>query len=151
MAFPSNEGTTSLEPVWAAMLGQASRVKRKAQSLRAATLSPCTATLILSTVRDIINARTAMQALSSTPGLEAYGRTQINNPTLDLAAEFATMIAAINNVRDWVFNNIPKEAGTGYLLTQTISTELVVTEREFSSVSLGGLRTVLDALIAAIN
>lgn len=150
MAFPSNDGTVSLEPVWAALQGHASRTKRKAQSLRTATLSPCTAALILGTVRDIIAARDAMQAIASTPGLEAYGREQIGNPVLNLAAEYTAMIAAINAVRDWVFANIPKEAGTGYLLIETINTELTTTDREFSSVSLGGLRTVLDTLIAAI-
>lgn len=150
MAFPSNDGTVSLEPVWAALMGQTSRAKRKAQSLHAASLSPCTAALILNSVRDIVAARDAMQALVTTPGLEAYGREQINNPALDLVTEYNAMIAAINAVRDWVFANIPKEAGTGYLLIQTINSELATTDREFSGVSLGGLRTVLDVLIAAI-
>lgn len=149
MAFPSSDATVSLEPVWAAFQGHAARAKRKAAALRAATLAPCTAALILGTVRDILAARDAMQALAATPGLEAYAREQINNPALNLVAEYNAMIAAINAVRDWVSTNIPKD-GTGYLLIQTISTELVVTDREFSSVSLGGLRTVLDTLIAAI-
>jgi hypothetical protein len=35
----SNDGTVSLEPVWASLLGHATRVKRKAQSLREASLA----------------------------------------------------------------------------------------------------------------
>lgn len=149
MAFPSSDATISLEPIWASFQGHAARAKRKAQSLRAATLSPCTATLILDATRDILAARNAMQSLVATPGLQAYAREQINTPTLDLVTEYNAMIAAINAVRDWVSTNIPKD-GTGYLLIQTIDTELAVTDRQFSSVSLGGLRTVLDTLIAAI-
>lgn len=151
MPFPSNEGNTTLEDAWSSAMGHAGRIKRKAQSLHTSTLSSCTATLILNVVRDILSARDALAQLAGTPGLEAYARDQIEDPTLNLAVEYNAMIAAINAVRDWVFVNIPKEAVTGYLLIETLTTELVRVDREFSSVSLGGLRTVLDTLIASIN
>ena len=151
MAFPSTSGSkVPLELAWSSLMGHAGRVKRHAQLLRDASLAPTKASLILGTMDSLLTTRDAMQALSTTPGLEAYARAQVNDPALDLAADFSTMIANINAVRDWIVSNVPKDA-SNYLLIQTIAATGARVDREFNGVSLGGLRTVLDTLIASID
>lgn len=151
MAFPSNSGSkVALELAWSSLMGHAGRVKRRAQSLRDASLASTKASLILGTMDDLLTTRDAMQELASVPGLEAYAREQVNTPALNLVGDFTAMVANINAVRDWIVSNIPKDAGN-YILIQTIAASGARVDREFSGVSLGGLRTVLDTLIASID
>lgn len=151
MPFPSTSGSKiALERAWASLMASAGRIKGKAQSLRDASLQPTRGTLILSVMDDLLASQAAMQAMANTPGLEAYARAQISDPTLDLVAAFNAVIGNVNAVRDWVVANIPKDANN-YLLLQTISASGARIDREFSSLTLSGLRTVLDTLIASID
>jgi RecA/RadA recombinase len=130
---------------------RALKIKNYCQSLRTASLSgPVQSGQIISVFQALRQDRAALVAASSTPGLAQYAKDQKNNQTLDVVAEFNTMIAAIDQVTAWIDSNFPKDATTQALLERTLSTEGPI-ERTFTSVQTAGLRTQLDSLIATIN
>lgn len=93
--------------------------------------------------------RQVLSAAASIPGIVDYAKTQKNDANLDIVAEFTTMLGAIDDATLWIENNFPKD-GSGYLLAQTLEATGPV-DRMFTPASTGGLRVVLDAIVATIN
>jgi hypothetical protein len=82
------------------------------------------------------------------PGLVDYVRAQKNAPSLDVVAEFSSMLAAMDGVVSWIIANFPKDAG-GFLLRETWGVSGPV-DRIFAPAQTAGLRTQLASLIATI-
>ena len=153
MAFPSSTGSKrTLQKVWESTVDWAARVKGTAVKVRdasAAGLIPASDIWSLDSL--LFSARAQFAAAASTPGIAAYAQAQVNDPTLDVAADFTAMVNAIDATRAWVNTNFPVDAN-GYVLDRTRNFGTAdFTQRTFSTAALATYRTMLDALIATID
>lgn len=149
MAFPASTEILSrvLDQIAQVML----QVKSSAQQIRSASLSgPIGANNVITYVGDLADNRDRLAALASAPGLAAYAQAQYNNGSLDIAAEFTATLAQIDATRTWIITNYPKAATTNELKEKTFDANGRVVLNTFSTASLAGFRTQLDALIATI-
>ena len=90
-----------------------------------------------------------ISAAKATPGLNAYARTEFNDPTLDYVAEVDAALAAMATTYNWVNTNFPKDA-SGYLLKDKIVNG-AIENRVFSQAATAGLSTALATLIATFQ
>lgn len=152
MAFPSSTGTkASLAAAWTSATDWASRVKSSCTSVRnSSSAGPIGASQIWFIDTLLFDARAAFQSISDIPGIAAYAQEQVNDPTLNVATEFASMVAQIDATRTWINTNFPKD-GSGFLLDRTRDSSARFVDRQFSTATLATFRTVLDELIATID
>jgi hypothetical protein len=152
MAFPSSVGVPYiLANAWDSARKFAGQLKIAATNVRALSLAgPVTSSDILNLQILMADIKAQLAILAAVPGLAAYAQAQTNNPSLDVAAAFSAMATAIDNCGSWVVTNFPKD-GSGFLLAQTFSGAGRPTDRTFSTATLAGFRTQLDALIATID
>ena len=150
MAYPAS--TRTLQSVLDEINATALRVKANLTTVRnASAAGPIARQQILDVQRDLARGIERLTTLSATPGLAAYAQAQFNNPSLDIAAEFTTMLAAMNSLRDWVFQNFPKDAVSGAWLVVTYDANGVVTQLTFTTAQLAEWRTRVDAVLATIG
>jgi hypothetical protein len=151
VAFPSSSGSADLDTAWSILRSQATRIKNEAANLRnLAAAGPLAAVLVVDLCQLLSSARTSILTASQTSGLEAYARTQINNPSLDLVAAYNAMSAQVTATIDWIRANFPKD-DDDYLLVLSIDVDGVKVWRTFTPEETAGLRTVLDSLVATID
>lgn len=151
MPFPSYLGASDLDGAWKTVREQAGVVKLAAQKLRSDTaVGSVTGTSIIDFAQQLADSRGRLAEAAAVPGIEAYARNQINDPTLDLAAEYTAMVTQINATIAWVRTNFPQDANN-YLLYVKLDANGNRQLRTFDSASTAGLRTVLDSLIATIT
>lgn len=149
MAFPASTALLAnvLEQIASLMV----QVKAASIQLRdTSAANSVSANFIVSFLSQLAGQREQMAALVATPGLAAYAQAQYNNPSLDIAAEYAATVAQIDATRTWIVNNFPKD-GSGNLLERKFDANGRTVFNAFSSASLAPLRTQLDALIATIT
>lgn len=147
MAFPTR---ASLQVVWQQFSQRAATLKRYCQEVSAAS---STRALSASDLEEVLShlagfavyAKTA----STTPGLVDYVKAQYADSRIDIAAEYATMIAAVDAAIAWIAGNVPKSGG--YVLLDQWAADGTISRRTFASNTLDGLRTVLAAVIATIE
>ena len=143
MAFRASN--QSLQDVLVQIKRTAFAVKRDAQSLRS---DSATAAIPFARIQDFFRSlqvrRTDMTARAGTAGLADYAKGQENDPGYDVVAEFNVMKAAIQTTEDWIVINMPAS-----IAVSSSTSDIVLAE--FSPAELAGLRTQLDALIAAID
>jgi hypothetical protein len=155
MAFPSSTGTVqdSLAQAWATARNTASSIKGRAQALSTqAAAGSIGSSAILDFATYLADAKIALTKAAQTGGIAAYAQAQINDPNIDIAAEFTAMMGAIDTTTAWVVDNFPKD-GSGFLLARSFqagSTGRTV-DRQFTPAQTATLRTALDALADAIN
>jgi hypothetical protein len=87
--------------------------------------------------------------VAATSGLPAYAQQQFDNAGIDLAAEFATLRAAVQAAGAHIKTALPKD-GAGYLLLHTWSGNSIV-PRSFNQAATAALRTLLQAIVDAIE
>lgn len=153
MAFPSDIGTKQddLTRAWRSARSWAGGVKQRAQTLSDQSAAGiATSSQILEFATFLAEAKVQLTIARNVPGIGAYAKSQVDDPALDIAAEFTAMVTALDNTTAWVVANFPKD-GNGWLLAQTMLTTGRTTDRVFSAAGTATLRTVLDALIATIN
>ncbi|MHB1170455.1 MAG: hypothetical protein ACYC28_14355 [Longimicrobiales bacterium] len=147
MAFPASNGALSdvLERACQAAL----QMRRQAEQTRArlATMDVASGEIINLDIR-LRGFRAEFEAAGSVNGIGAYAQSQLGDGTLDIAAEFAAMVAAIDAVTDWIRTHFPRD-GDGYLLARTWGVDGPV-DRTFAPALTAGLRTQLDVLIATV-
>jgi hypothetical protein len=150
MAFPASQAR--LESTLAQVMGTAFKVKGAAVRLRADTSAgPVARSRFVGLMTDLERSVATWDALASTPGLAAYAKTQFDDPALDIAAEFTAMRAAAVTLRDWIFNNLPKDAGSGAVLLYTLETDGTLSDLTVSTAATAGFRAAADAFIATID
>ena len=93
--------------------------------------------------------RAELVELASTPGLQAYAKTQEDEPTYDVAAEYLAMRGKVDDVITWIVANIP--TSSGYMIVQTMESDGSITTRTFTPAQTAGFRTVLQALSDSIE
>lgn len=149
MAFPASKGILALVLARASSAAQATRVEAVNARDRIVAGTPTSSTQIIDLELRLAGYRVDLEKARVTPGIGPYAQEQLAEGTLDVAAEFVAMLAAIDTVRTWIRTNFPKDA-TGYVLARTWGPDGLV-DRTFPASQLGGLKTQLDALIATIG
>jgi len=153
--FPSSTGSRQLDLsiAWSSARAIAAQVKNQASSLRTSSAAGNVASgLILSVTNGLADAKAALNRSAACVGIAAYAQAQIADGTVDVAATFTAMLSAIDGVTSWVVTNFPKD-GTGTLLATKFNADNSghTQDQQFTSAQTAGLRTALDALIAAID
>ena len=87
----------------------------------------------------------------SLPGIVAYAREEFNDPTLDVATEFNAMQTSAETLRDWIYNNFPKDASSGAWLVTAYDTNGELINLTFTSSQLSVFRTHADTFLATIS
>lgn len=147
MAFPAT--APELATAYAQIKNRVGFIKQRTQALRAASLATTSAQAIVTYVQEMATMRAMLDTLTATPGLVEYARAAEANSGLDIVAEYNAVIAQLAATTAWIAANFPED-GTGYKLAFTLAGDGTLVWRTFTSGSLAGLRTVLDALIATI-
>ena len=145
MAFPAKLNTaygrfTNLAVRMADAAAQASA------TMAAGSIPASVALGVLDQLRAI---RTEMTTLAATPGIAAHAQRQ-SGATVDIAAEYAAMVAAIDAAIAWITTNFPQD-GDGYLLLEQFEASGARTERTFTPAQTAALRALLDTLAATVD
>lgn len=151
MPFPSTASSTaSLEEALKQITSYAGLVKQRTQGMLAASnAGPVDGAALINYLRDLVVAKIKLAERAATPGLAAYAQTQYNDPALNIANEYNSMLSAINSTIVWISTNFPKD-GNGYLLYEQIGGDGTVSYRSFTTAQLATFRAQLTALIATI-
>lgn len=153
MAFPSSSGTKSddLSRAWNLARDAAARAKASATSVRDVSAAGLIfAQAIVNLMSTLASVRDDLARAAAVTGIAAYAQMQVNDPALNVAAEFTAMTNAIDAVRTWIATNFPKD-GSGFLLYHSFDAQGRVTSRTLSPAQTAGLRTQLDVLIGTID
>jgi hypothetical protein len=150
MAIPSNIGSLPTTPAVAlnGIITLAGVLKAETLRVRASSAAGTVSS------QDILNYSTLAADLldqfdtyAAVPSLSTYAQSQTGNA--NIAADYATMRAAIVAARDWIVTNFPKSAG--YLLASQIAASGRQTLRIFTAAETAGLRTLLDTITTTID
>lgn len=148
MPFPTNTTRRSLASALDRAQSQADSIKRICQNnkdrMAAGTISSGG---LMSLLDNLIGAKSVLLETASLPGIGAFAEAQVGQ---SVTAEFTAMMGAIDAAGAWIVTNFPKNA-QGYLLAETWGQGGARVERSFATADTAGLRTLLDAVIAAID
>ena len=149
MAFPAS--TVTLEEAWSSIRSIALKLRIQVQALRDASAAGATGrNSYINLQRQLDQAVQQWNTLSATPGLQAYARDQISEPTLNLSAEFVAMRDSADALRGWIFSNIPRDGASGAVLIYTVDESGNRSELTVSSNAASGFRTQADTFLATI-
>lgn len=153
MAFPASAPLLSDE--LAKALNEARRIRNLSTAIKAASLAgPVARFELVAYMAQLNRAVGIWNAARSTPNIADYAQQQLGNGALDVAAEFTAMLNATTALRDWVFNNFPKDSGaggSGAWLVYSYDSAGVQTSLTFATAELAQFRTNVDALLATIS
>jgi len=150
MAFPSGKAKRSLSKAFAMAVVTAARLKEKAEGIHATSLAgDIQRKEIMVFPTDIADALDLWASVRTLPGIGQYAKDQLDDQTLNLGTEFTAMVAACEGVRDWITANFPNQGG--FLLERSFDANGRMVLGTLSTAQTAGLRTQLDALIAAID
>jgi len=150
MAFPASTLTT--QDAWDEMRKLAIRAKSAAGVLSVDSLAGDTNRdryVRLQRILDQIIDRWLI--LQAVPGLEAYARDQINDPVLNLQAEYIAMRDAGIALRSWIFSNIPIDSGSGAALLYSVDADGNQISLTFSTAQTTTFRTNVTTFVATIS
>ena len=149
MAFPASQTLLSTALVKASKI--ASDTKNRSVALNASiALGSIDRDLTITYMSQLTGAINAWNIIKATPGIAEYAKVQYNDPTLDIAAEFNSMVTTATTTRDWIFNNFPKD-GSGAWLINSYSESGQHTDLQFTKGQLSTLVTEIDLLITEID
>ncbi len=149
MAFPA--GTITTEDAWKEFRALATRLRRMALKLRIQSAAGETGRTSYINLQKALHAALGRWTflIAAVPALEAYARDQINNPTLDLAAEYVLMRDATTSLRDWIFANMPR-APSDEVLTHKVGIDGRPIEQTFTVAQTAAFRVEVDAFVLTI-
>jgi hypothetical protein len=145
MAFPSDTAL-DIETAWVNLRASAGRMKATASSYSAA--SSLTRKQVLDFGNALADYLAQFNSYTAVPGLGAYAKTQVNDPNLDIAAEYNTMRTQLQATQDWIVANFPATGGELRVYTFDVNkrfADVLLTAPQLSS-----FKTQLNALIATV-
>jgi len=149
MSYPASIQTT--HDAFASINNTAIRIKQRVIAVRnASAAGPIPRQEVLNLQLDLDRASDVFTA-PKPAGLVQYTKDQFNDQTLDVVAEFTTMNNAAIQLRDWIFNNFPRDAGSGAVLAATVDQDGNRVELTFSTAQLATFRTHCDTFVATIS
>lgn len=147
MAFPTNSTRRSLASALDRAQSQADSIKRICQNNKdRMTAGTITSGGLLSLLDNLIGAKTILSEAAGLDGMGEFAEAQIGQTVTE---DFTAMMSAIDAAGAWIVTNFPKAGG--YLQAESWGAGGARTERTFSSTDTANLRTLLDAVIAAID
>ena len=152
MELPSKD-VLSLKDIWDRVKAAASAIKNNSNELRTKTTvdNVTTVKMVLDYCANIKTARTTLSALVPVSGLQAFADADTGGTAPNLQTKFAVVDTAVSAVVAWVGANTPQQAGTRYILAESIDDSAVTTPRTFTAAQLNQLRTQIDVLLATIS
>jgi hypothetical protein len=103
---------------------------------------------ILATLRQ---ARQLLDNAAATPGLAAYAINEQDDAGYDIAAEYTTLRAAIQDAIAWMATNFPRNSAGTFILVDSMDADGDVTPHYFMLADLGDLPTRLQAVADLIE
>ena len=148
MAFPAP--VADIAEVWNQVKGHVRRIKNTAQFYVAQPTVTRRQGLEYAThlAIDLANLD-AYITTPGTPGLLAYARSQVNDPALDLAAEWASVRAQVVATQDWLVVNFPNT--TGELRVYTFDAAKKPVDINLTGPQLTAFKNQLSLLVATIS
>ncbi len=107
-------------------------------------------TQILNILDSLIGYRLNLIDIQSIPGIAAYARTQEDDSTYDVVAEFTALIALIEAGINDIVTTFPVDQ-SNFLLAEIFNIDGTRSPRNFTSSQLSGLVTVLTSIAAGIS
>lgn len=126
------------------------QVSTQATSFRTKITLGTNAQVIIDYLRDLIVFRDRLQAISQIPGIGEYAQDQEKDVTYNIAAEFNSMLTAINNVINWIGTALPKDESE-YLLIYKLTNSGSFMPRSFTSAQIASLLPLLQEIIDAVE
>jgi protein involved in sex pheromone biosynthesis len=145
MAFPSDTAL-DLESAWANLRATAGRMKGTASAFAAA--ASITRRQVLDFANALADYLAQFNSYTAVPGLAAYAKTQVNDPNLDIAAEYTTMRTQLVATQDWIVNNFP--ATTGELRVYVFDGNKRFSDVILTAPQLSSFKSQLNSLIATV-
>ncbi len=93
-------------------------------------------------------AKAKFDSLKATPGIAAYAQSQESDGAYDVAAEFNSMIAAIDAATGWMDANVPTNVTAKTPADWSHSASMI--SNNFTPSATAPLRTALNAVVAEI-
>lgn len=144
MAFPAP--SLDIAGTWQQIVGSIRRVKNTAAFY--VSQPALTRIQVLDYAAKLAADLANLDSYTTVPGLQAYVREQVNDPTLDLAAEWAAVRAQIVATQDWMVSNFPNTSWELRVYTFDASKKPV--DINLTAPQLSAFKTQLNALIATI-
>lgn len=144
MTYPTNSAALALQQIDSQLLSLRSRAQSAITKLAAGDVS---SEYILNVQIDLHRSWQFLENRKSAPGISAYAQDVKGDGTLDVAAEFTAVQAAIVDARDWIENNWPEDS------TWKRHFKFVDHEQSFNaftSAQTSELRTLLTTLVNTI-
>jgi hypothetical protein len=147
MAFPTRD---SLQKIWVQLSSRAKSLKTQCTNFNAASLSgPVSASAVEGVFIGMGDFRAYASSVVATEGLAEYVQEQYTDQQINIATEYNAMIAAIDSSLSWMVTNIPQSGG--YVQLDQWASNGTITRRTFSTVSLAGLRTIVQSVANTIE
>ena len=148
MAFPASVIITS--DAFDFIRRQAVATKQYLQAQRALMVAQSVDSLVpIAVIQHFGQAIALLDVQAAAPGLAAYAQQQVNNPSLDIVAEYNAMRSAMVAARDNLIGMFPKD-GSGFLLYQTLNADGSISRRIFTAAQVAPAVTLMDNVIATI-
>lgn len=149
MAYPAS--TNTLKAAFDQANGVAVRMKRHATTLLDRSAAGTVPRMdVVQFMRDLHQAIVIWDATRAITGIVEYARTEFAQPTLDVAGEFLAMRTAAATLRDWIYNNFPKDAN-GLALIATLQSDGTLSDAGFTTAQLATFRTNATSFINTIG
>lgn len=153
-AFPTEAANPSQAEGFRQATSIADTIKKRAESLKQNLQAGDYRIInIVNVARSMDDLSDRLDALKTIPGIAAYAQDQISDPSLDLAAEFNAMQAAVNAFIEAVKTSLPRDAQSyvqDYTVTGAIN-DIVLTYRELSPAQTAPLVPLLQAIVDSIQ
>jgi hypothetical protein len=147
--------TINLAKAWEAANRAADQTNAQVKSLRDHSVSNDTLrSSLVSLQRNLSFAIDTWTTVKSVSGIGDYAMSQVQGnwaSVAEVATDFNAMISAATSIRDWIYNNMPKDASTGAILDQAVDADGNLVDLVFTSAQLADFRTEADAFLDTIG
>lgn len=155
MAWPASK--TTVRGMFDGINRAASQTRAQVHDVRTrSALGPVNRKLLLDLQRSVDRFVDTLDAASALPQAErdaliVFAQDQFNDAGLNVVAEFNAMRTAAIALRDWIYTNFPRDAGTGAVLVETVDANGDAVPLQFTSAQLAAFRTQADAFTSTIS
>ena len=126
-------------------------LKNYSQDMATVLASDTAANEILAIRDRMLATKTRLQGYASVSGIAAYAQAQEDDVNYNVATEFTALIAAMDAVVSSIETTFPTDNPTAWLLEKEFDPGVGFTYRVFSAAALSPLRTLVQAVDAAIE
>lgn len=152
MAFPSNSGArqASLSVAWDSARVLVEQVKNQCAAFVQQSSGGVSAHLAVNLVFFLASARASLVAYSSVSGIGPYVKSQLDDPIIDIGAEFAALLGAIDAAIANALATFPKD-GSDYLLFVKFAAGGAQAYRQLTAGQVASFRSAVSSIVAAID